>query len=229
MIARAMSQFVIGIDALLRGRTPARASGRAGSSLIRLLLTTLICGMLYGATMGSLNALGGARSLAIFYSALKVPMLLLASFGLSLPSYFVLNTLLGVRSDFPDVVGALVSGQAGLTVVLASLAPITAFWYASDGDYDRALTFNAAMFAIATLAAQHMLRRSYRTLIASNPRHRTLLRIWLAIYSFVAIQMAWVLRPFVGSPDQPVSFFRREAWGNAYVELLHIVLHAIHV
>ena len=37
--------------------------------------------------------------------------------------------------------------------------------------------------------------------------------------------MAWVLRPFIGSPSSPVNFFRREAWGNAYVELLHDVIH----
>jgi len=39
--------------------------------------------------------------------------------------------------------------------------------------------------------------------------------------------MAWVLRPFVGQPHSSVSFFRPEAWGNAYVELVHIALRAI--
>jgi len=35
----------------------------------------------------------------------------------------------------------------------------------------------------------------------------------------VAIQMAWVLRPFIGSPGNPVQFFRAESWGNAFVIL----------
>ena len=117
--------------------------------------------------------------------------------------------------------------QAGLTVVLASLAPFTAFWYVNAFGYNPALLFNGAMFGVATLAAQWMLRRAYRPLIARNPRHRTLLRIWAMIYSFVAIQMAWVLRPFIGDPSGPVTFFRREAWGNAYVEILHIILRSI--
>jgi hypothetical protein len=43
---------------------------------------------------------------------------------------------------------------------------------------------------------------------------------WLVIYVFVGVQMGWVLRPFVGHPDLPVQFFREEAWGNAYVEVL---------
>ena len=44
---------------------------------------------------------------------------------------------------------------------------------------------------------------------------------------FVAIQMAWVLRPFIGSRDLPPQFFREEAWSNAYVQLVHIVARAL--
>jgi hypothetical protein len=39
------------------------------------------------------------------------------------------------------------------------------------------------------------------------------------IYAFVGIQMGWVLRPFIGQPGVPTTFFRPGAWGNAYVEL----------
>jgi hypothetical protein len=68
-----------------------------------------------------------------------------------------------------------------------------------------------------------LLRRSYRPLIARYPAHRWLLVVWLFLYVFVGIQMAWVLRPFVGAPDMPVQFFREEAWGEAYVELVRII------
>jgi len=36
---------------------------------------------------------------------------------------------------------------------------------------------------------------------------------------FVAIQLAWVLRPFIGDPSRPTTFFRETAWGNAYVKI----------
>lgn len=229
MVLHVLSRFLTRTDALLRGDVtgagPGIAEPRAGV-FARLLLTTILFGMLYGSVMGTFGGVGHGRALQVLYAAVKVPMLLLVGFLLSVPSFFVLNTVLGVRADFADVWRALLATQAGLTVVLASLAPFTAFWYVSDGDYDAALTFNAAMFGVATLAAQAMLRRAYRPLVARNPRHRWLLRMWLATYAFVTIQMAWVLRPFVGSPDAPVSFFRSEAWGNAYVELFHIALRA---
>lgn len=229
MIARTLAQFLLRTDELLRGRPAREELAPAGTSwreLVNLLLTTGLFGTVYGATMGTFGGLQGGRALQLVYSALKVPMLLIVSFCLGLPSFFILNTVLGVRSDFRRVLSALISTQAGLTVVLASLAPFTAFWYLSSGDYDAALTFNAAMFGVATLAAQWILRRSYRPLVARNPRHRVLLRTWLTLHAFVTIQMAWVLRPFVGNPAAPVSFFRKGAWGNAYIELLRIVTHA---
>lgn len=193
----------------------------------RLLLLTVVFGGLYGATMGAFGGVSADHWLQVLYSAVKVPMLLQISFALSLPSFFVLNTLLGVRADFAPVMRSLVSAQAGLTIVLAALAPITAFWYVSFSGYNSALMFNAAMFGVATLAAQWMLRRSYRPLIMANLRHRLLLRIWLIIYGFVAIQMAWVLRPFIGDPAARTSFFRHHAWGNAYIEFFKIARHSV--
>jgi len=184
--------------------------------------------LFYGAVMGSFGGVTGGRGLQVLYSGVKVPLLLVVTFGLSLPSYFVLNTLLGVRDDFGDVLRGLVTTQAALTIVLASLAPLTAFWYASSDNYRQALAFNAVMFAVASFAAQLLLRRWYRPLVARNSRHRVLLRSWLVIYAFVGIQMGWVLRPFVGHPDAPTRFFRYgSAWGNAYEHVAETLWKAV--
>jgi hypothetical protein len=212
-------------DSILRGELLERES--PSRALPRLILVLLACGIFYGMVMGSYGGLSPHRALQPVYSGVKVPILLLLTFALSLPSFFVLNTLLGLRDDFHVVLRALVASQAGLTVVLASLAPFTAFWYLSVGGYDLALLFNAAMFAVASAAGQLILRRFYRPLIARNPRHRNLMRLWLVIYAFVGIQMGWVLRPFIGNPGSPTTFFRAEAWGNAYVEVTQITVRAI--
>jgi hypothetical protein len=206
-------------DDLLRGRTAV--------ALWRLLAMVALFGVFYGAVMGTFGGVRGERALQLLYSGLKVPLLLLITFGLSLPSFFVLNTLLGVRSDFAQALRALVATQAVLTIVLASLAPFTALWYASSGAYRPAILFNAAMFGVASFAAQGLLRRWYAPLIARNTRHRALLRVWLVIYAFVGVQMAWVLRPFVGDPNSPTRFFREGAWGNAYVEVARMIVEVI--
>jgi hypothetical protein len=174
-------------------------------------------GAAYGAVMGAYGGFLGEGFLQILASASKVPFLLLATLLLSLPSFFVLNTLLGVRSDFPSALRAILASQAALTLALLSLAPVTAFAYLSGLPYRQAILFNALMFALASLGAQFRLRAAYRPLIARSPVHVHLLRAWLFVYALVGIQMGWLLRPFIGDPSSPFRFFREDAWGNAYV------------
>lgn len=210
-------------DALLRGK----AEPGAAASLRGLVGSAVLFGLFYGAVMGTFGGLAGARIWQVVYSGMKVPLLLLATFGLSLPSFFVLNTLLGVRADFAAALRALATTQAGLTVILASFAPFTLLWYASSADYPSAILFNAAMFGAASLSAQFVLRRGYRPLIARNARHRWLLRAWLLIYAFVGVQMGWLLRPFIGAPEEPVQFFRGGVWENAYVIVARMIWNAL--
>ena len=94
-------------------------------------------GAAYGAVLGSYGGASGPRAWQVVYSAAKVPLLLIVTFALSLPSFFVVNTLLGFRARFGDSLRALVSAQACLTIVLASFAPVTLLWYASWAGYRR--------------------------------------------------------------------------------------------
>ncbi|HEX3450411.1 MAG TPA: hypothetical protein VHS97_19305 [Isosphaeraceae bacterium] len=212
-------------DNLLRGEVSAAGGSREPRLPVlgSLILAIVVYGMFYGAVMGSYGGMSGLRFWQAVYSAVKVPFLMISTFLLSLPSFFVLNTLLGLRDDFPRVVRALISTQAGLTVILSALAPFTAFWYISGSDYEPAILFNGMMFAVASFSAQWMLRREYAPLIRSNPRQRWMLRTWIIIYIFVGIQMGWVLRPFIGNPRAPVQFFREGSWSNAYEVVLQMI------
>jgi hypothetical protein len=198
-----------------------------GATLRRLASVLLAFGLFYGAVMGTFGGLIGERLLQVLFSAIKVPLLLVATFALSLPSFFVLNTLLGVRDDFKEALRAITATQAALTVVLASLAPCTLLWYASSADYQSAILFNALMFGIASLSSQWHLRRLYTPLIARDARHRLLLRVWLILFAFVGIQMGWLLRPFIGNPTEPVRFLREDAWGNAYLAVLQMITNTL--
>jgi hypothetical protein len=213
---------------ILRGEfAQERTSRELGRSVTTLTLAIAAFGMFYGGVMGTYGGFGGPRMWQVVYSALKVPFLLFTTFLLSLPSFFVVNTLLGLRVDFPRVVRALLATQAGLTIILSSLAPYTAFWYVSGSGYQPAILFNGVMFAVASVCAQWMLRRSYEPLIKTDPKHRWMLLAWLLIYVFVGIQMAWVLRPFIGSPDAPVQFFREGSWSNAYEAVIQMIWEVV--
>jgi hypothetical protein len=201
------------IDRLLRGQDRTDKPRR----IRHIFLALLIFGGWYGAVMGTYSGFYGGHWRQTLYAALKVPILLALTFGLSLPSFYVLNSLLGLRNDFGRAITSILSAQVVLTVILAALAPFAALVYASGCAYDDAIVFHGLMFAIASLGAQFALRRSYRPLIARDARHRWTLRGWLVIYIFVGIQMGWTLRPFIGDPVLPTHFFRAEAFSNAYI------------
>jgi hypothetical protein len=215
------------IDDFLRGRGVFAPEAPLAGRLRWLVVLVITCGPFYGVIMGTYSGLSAGRAHQLLYSGLKVPLLLLATFLLCLPSFFVINTIAGLREDFGRVLRAVIGTQSCVTVVLAGLAPLTVVWYASSQDYQLALLFNALMFGVASLASQVVVRRYYGPLIRRSRRHRQLLRVWLLLYMFVGIQMAWVLRPFIGDPNLPVAFFRPEAWGNAYVVVARLLVHAV--
>jgi len=220
-----MAPWVYSADDILRRAPWVTEQFGTRRAVVRMIGCLILFGLIYGAAMGSFRALASQpqwlRQAA--YSAAKVPLLLTATFLISLPNYFVLNSLFGLRNDFAQAVRALVAAQAGFAIVLAALAPMTLLWYASSAVYQHALLFNGVMFLVASVAAQFLVRGYYKPLIARNRRHRTLLWCWLGVYTLVAIQMAWLLRPFLGSPAEKVQFLRPEAWDNAYVIVARLV------
>jgi hypothetical protein len=205
------------IDRFLRGEGEFGPDRAVTERLGDLLAFVLVFGIWYGAVMGTFSGLAPGRAYQLIYSGIKVPILLLVTFLLCLPSFFVVNSLLGLREDFGRAVQAVLASQACVALVLGCLSPLTAVFYLSSKDYNLALLFNGSMFAVASVSGLIVMRRYYRPLIQRESAHRTMLLAWLFFYVFVGIQMSWVLRPFVGDPHLPVTFFRQEAWGNAYV------------
>lgn len=44
-----------------------------------------------------------------------------------------------------------------------------------------------------------------------GPHVKTVFRIWMFVFGLVGAQMGWVLRPFLGDPSQPFTWFRPRA------------------
>lgn len=200
-------------------RTPDRAPAWR-----TLMVVILLAAPVYGAFMGSFS-LCADRALMIVYVAVKLPLLLAATTALCLPGYFVLSTVLGLRDDFPRAIRAILASQAALALALASLGPLTRLFYFSGATHRGALLFSALMFTLATAVGQVILLRHYRPLTAHparGRRHRLMLWAWVVLYAFVGMQMGWMLRPFVGAPGLPVTFFRDEPFSNAYVVIVRL-------
>ena len=94
-------------------------------------------------------------------------------------------------------------------MILASLAPFTAFWYVSGSGYQPAILFNGLMFAVASVECPVAPPPRVPAPDRTAPAHRWMLRTWIVIYVFVGIQMGWVLRPFIGNPRAPGAVLPR--------------------
>ena len=189
----------------------------------RLAYIIAIAGATYGLGMGAFDLSTPQRWLLPLFAAMKVPLVLLGTFLVCVPGFFVLNSVAGVRSDWARARDAVMAGQAAMAMCLASLTPLTLFLYTSGVDHRRAIWVSLATFTVATIAGQVVMQRRYRVLIAHASVHRMLFLAWIMMYAFVGVQFGWMLRPFVGTPGKPVEFLRDEAFTNAYVAVARIV------
>src|SRR4051812_4879485 len=97
------TSLIIRADDLLRGRVAETGRVTPTASPARLVTMIVCFGMLYGAAMGCSNGVRGERAWQVIYSSVKVPILLGVTFTISLPSFLVLNTLMGVRGEMRQV------------------------------------------------------------------------------------------------------------------------------
>jgi hypothetical protein len=201
------------LDDLLRARE-AFAPGRHSVPHGQLVLVVLLCGGLHGAVMGSYAGVEGA-----LYAALKIPLLLLLSPLICLPSFRVVHAVLGLSDDLPAARRAVLAGQATLALSLASLSPVLVFVMLSTDHYHLVKLVNGALFVLASLAAQLTLVRHYRPRLAAERRHLVALAVWPAVYLFVALQLGYALRPFIGNPNFPTELLRDNWMGNVYLDL----------
>ena len=59
---------------------------------------------------------------------------------------------------------------------------------------------------------------------APNRDVLTVFRIWIMVFGLVGAQMAWVLRPFLGSPHQAFTWFRPRS-SNFFEAILYALQH----
>jgi hypothetical protein len=182
-------------------------------------LAILLLSAAYGATMGLYS--GG---LQIIYSAVKVPILILLSLYLTVPSYYVLYSLLGGKRSLRQTVTLLLSGFTIMAIVLVAFVPVNLFFIITTPRSSDAHSFtallNIAIFTLGGFFALIYLVRGAKTLYKEpGEEWRPAFLVGSAILAFVGTQLAWVLRPFFNYYE----FFIRPLEGNFYTAVLSLV------
>lgn len=193
-----------------------------------LIAISIIMGAIYGAVMGSTNLLQGAAQLSyaakftqILVTAIKVPVLLILSGLIVYFPIYVSNAFMGERHSWRQVMVLLLSSTAITCTVLASMATVSTFFAITSISYDFIKLLHVAIFAYSGAIGLQYLLGSIRWMQPTKPRtSRGLIVLWLLLYMFVGMQLAWVLRPFVCSPNEQFHVFRPRT-GNFYESVFH--------
>lgn len=163
------------------------------------------------------NSLMGCRltllaTLKLLLSAIVVNLVVAASLGTIL-GFFTLSTTSYSFMVVLNVALLGVAGAVGLGFLLRALQQL-ALWQAGAVPAAAVEIVEPRSNAQAGLNPHESPPRADDLL---GPAH-AVFRIWVVIYALVGTQMAWLLRPFIGSPQQPFTWLRPRS-GNFYEAL----------
>ena len=210
---------------LLRRRKEVFANIKTGQNLNKFLLNANLCTILfaaiYGATMGAYP--GG---LQILYSIIKIPLLLLISLYVALPTYYVLDAFSGGDISLRQTAAVILSSFSIMSIVLLAFVPVNLFFILTTPGqgfqtYAFVVLLNVGIFAIAGIAGL-VYQFAGMESIHSNSRWVEGFLISLLVQVFVGTQMAWVLRPYFDTGP-----FLRPLEGNFYIAMFKLLARVL--
>jgi hypothetical protein len=218
-----------------------------------LAVIVFLFAMGYGLCMGSFSLFRGGNqaTFAMTATMFKVPALFFLTVLVTFPSLYVFNALMGSRLSLLSLFRLLIISLAVMVTVLVSLGPVVAFFSASTPNYHFMLLFNVAVCGICgIIGMRYMLVTLHRLNVVEpemelpeplpntsnvgaldKPKVRSIpnevmamFRIWILLFGIVGGQMAWILRPFLGTPERVYTLFRgRES--SFFEAVIHAIQH----
>ena len=152
------------------------------------------------------------------------------------------------------VFSSIITPVMGITVLEASIGPIVCFFSFTTTSYPFMILLNVFVFTIAGLLGSAFLLQTLHRLTSAfeatppplpdastepagpiapitaqifGTRARTIFQSWVIVFGLVGAQMAWVLRPFIGHPGQPFSWFRPQS-SNFFQAVLGTIQSLMH-
>jgi hypothetical protein len=199
------------------------ASGRrVARRWAELAVLMSACAAVYGAVLGAWHG----PTLA-WYVAVKLPLVLLLTSSFTMCFNWIACVSFGLRLRFAQVGALTFLGLATASVLLASLSPVAAlFTFCAPAPTTAARTAHNLLYLMHTgiiaacgLRGHAALWSALRATRAPMRTLRLVYATWLIAYALVGGEVAWALRPFVGSVSDkfPIVFLRPDALdGNVY-------------
>jgi hypothetical protein len=202
------------IETILRNRYHYYLAIRDGvglpAKMRAMLVSSAVFLALYGAVLGSTHS-----ALQALSSAVKLPLLFLATAVITAPTLYFFNILYGSSQALRQNIALVLTTITVTSVILLAFTPISLFFLLTTSGYQFFKLLNVAFFAIAGAIGVGFLNEGMRI---AGARGRVVV-LWVVLYALVGSQMAWTLRPFIGAPSMRFEVFR-QLGGNFYSDVL---------
>lgn len=191
--------------------------------------TIVVGGGVYGATLGLWR-----DGLQAVFTAIKFPLLIFLTCAGNAALNGCLSHLLGGRLGFRQTTLAILMAFAVTAMVLAALAPVVLFFLtnapplragSSTAGHSTMLLLHVAVIALAGVIGARRLFALIRATSAGSAAAWRILFGWLAGSFLLGTQLAWILRPFIGSPGLAVQFFRPHPLEGNFFESVWRAIH----
>lgn len=188
----------------------------AGAQVGLLLGIIVPLAAFYGLIMGGP---GGVRP--ALASAVKVPALFLISLFVTFPALYVVSILIGSALSIGQMLAMILLAVAVATVILAAAGPIALFFALTGSGYHFMKLLHVGAFTVSGLWGMNVLWSGLLRMAKASDLYPgsglLIMMLWIVLYAFIAAQLAWTLRPFIGEPSLPFRIFRpRDRQMNFY-------------
>lgn len=181
-------------------------------------LIIIVLAFFYGVIMGSYNS-----PLQAIVTGIKVPALLLLALSICFPAFYVIQYMLGSRLSLMQMINTILSGFVVLTTIMASFAPIVVFFMITGNNYAFLKLLHVGIFVFSGIFGMYTIIEALKFSCEKKNVYPKIgikiFKLWILIFAFVGMQLAWNLRPFVGDKNLPMEVFR-EKEGNFYLAVI---------
>jgi hypothetical protein len=186
--------MVVAIEAILR--QPRRIMYQlrqpgAGKLIGSMLLTAIICILVYGVVVGSFSMHD-----QLWASPAKLALGMLLTSIICLPSLYIFTCLSGSQARLAEMVGLLSGLLMLMTLLLVGFAPVAWLFSQSTNSIVWMGVLHLLFWFIAVFFGLRFLEAGFSH---TQARSSAGLNTWIIIFVLVAIQMTTALRPIIGT------------------------------
>jgi hypothetical protein len=186
--------------------------------VLKQMLFILLFTFIYGIVMGSYNGF-----LQSMITGIKIPCLIFLSLLICFPALFVIQYMIGSTLTIYQMANIILSGFFVFSTISLSFAPIVIFFMITSDNYSFIKLLHVAIFVFSGIFAVKTITEGLTFSCEKKNIYPKLgmkiFKIWVVILAFVSSQLAWNLRPFIGSRDLPQELFRTKQ-SNFYVAVM---------